>query len=1078
MFEGISFAPKAWDCSGNGPEGQVNGATVVTCVNDPVVMPHFRAGGGVPTAGGSDPAWAAKLAIEVAAPGGVGAIAQPNLVSVVGGGALEAAEASDPVTVSSGTPPFGFAGSDVWFSNADGTPDTQAGSHPYEASFVFDLNNTGGGYVTGGQVRNLTVNLPPGFVGNPTAVPECTLPEFTGEVCPPDTQVGLVAPSILGDGQFGHSEQAINPVYNLVPPPSKPAEFAFTIDGNNNFVVAGVRSGSDYGLTTVANNVTQTEVLSAVFTLWGDPSDKSHDPWRLERPSGSAEYKFGIHVPFDSTPFLTLPTGCSSVLPVEFSANSWEDPEAAPIVSNALVEGSAHQPVGVSGCGSLGFAPKISTSPSTAATDTATGLTVEVKPPAGGLSTVEGLSTADLKDTAVTLPEGVVINPGQAAGLVACSAVQSRVGDGRDDAPECPLASKIGVDEIETPLLHGTLKGNVYILQSNPPHLEMLIAASGEGVNLKLVGEVSLDESTGRLVTTFKNTPELPFTDFRLSFSGGAQAALDTPTHCGPYTTNADFTSWATPLIEDFLTTGSFNLSEGPGASGCPGAVLPFTPELAAGATTDKAGGFSGFTMLLSRGDGQQRIERLSFRMPAGLAGMISSVPVCGEPQAAQGTCPASAKIGHTVVTSGPGPFPLVVPQPGDPEAAIYLTGPYKGAPFGLSIVTPVIAGPFNLGTVVTRAKIEVDPMSAQITVVTDALPQIVAGVPTDLRSVYAVIDRPGFLFNPTSCESQTISGTAWSSAAPGQSEPAQSAPLSSHFGVGSCRELAFKPKFAVSTAAHTSKADGASLDVKLSFPPGSFGAQANVKGVKVELPKALPSQLKTLQKACTVKQFEANPAGCPPESVIGHAVVHTQVLPVSLEGPAYFVSHGGEAFPSLTIVLQGDGVTVDLVGTTFISKSGITSTNFKTTPDVPFETFELNLPQGKYSALAANGNLCREQSTLKMPTDFVAQNGAVLNQNTQISVEGCSSALSFTHSVKKRTLRLSVYAPAAGKITASGKGLTAVSKTATVQGDLTITLKQKKPGKLKTTVRVAFTPSAGKDRKKQAKTLKVTFKK
>jgi uncharacterized repeat protein (TIGR01451 family) len=993
VFDGISFAPKAWDCSGNGPEEQVHGATVVTCVNDPVIMPHFRAGGGVPTAGSTEPAWAAKLAIEVAAPGATGAIAQPNLVRVVGGGALEAAEASDQVTVSSGTPPFGFAGTDVWFSNANGTPDTQAGSHPYEASFVFDLNNTGDGYPASAQVRNLTVNLPPGFVGNPTAVPQCSLPEFQGENCPPDTQVGLVSPSILGDGQLGYEEQSINPVYNLVPPPDKPAEFAFTIDGNNDFLVAQVRSGSDYGLTTVLNNVTDTEVVSSVFTLWGDPSESSHDPWRLERPAGSAEYNFGVHVPFDPTPFLTLPTGCSASLPVEFSANSWEDPEALPIVSNTLFEGPDHQAVGVTGCGALGFSPKISTSPSTAATDTATGLTVEVKPPVGGLSTMEGLSTSDLKDTAVTLPEGVVINPGQAAGLVACTAVQSRVGDGQDDAPECPLASKIGVDEIETPLLHGTLKGNVYILQSNPPHLEMLVAASGEGVNLKLVGEVSLNESTGRLVTTFKNTPELPFTDFKLSFSGGAQAALDTPTHCGSYVSNADFTSWATPMVEDFLTDGSFSLSEGPGSSGCPGAVLPFAPELSAGATTDKAGGFSGFTMLLSRGDGQQRIEKLSFRMPAGLAGMISSVPVCGEPQAAQGTCPASTKIGHTVVTSGPGPFPLVVPQPGDPEAAIYLTGPYKGAPFGLSIVTPVIAGPFNLGTVVTRAKIEVDPSTAQITVATDALPQIVAGVPTDLRSVYAVIDRPGFLFNPTNCESQTISGTAWSTAAPGQSEPAQTAGLSSHFGIGSCRELAFAPKLTVATSGKTSKANGAGLQVKLVAPhegptaPGG-SEEANLTRVKVDLPKQLPSRLTTLQQACTAAQFAANPAGCPVGSKIGTATVTTSVLPVPLTGPVIFVSHGGEAFPSLTMVLQGDNVTVEIVGTTFISHAGITSTTFKTVPDVPFSTFTLTLPQGKYSALAANGNLCK--SKLAMPTEFLAQNGLKINQSTPIAVTGC----------------------------------------------------------------------------------------
>ncbi len=218
---------------------------------------------------------------------------------------------------------------------------------------------------------------------------------------------------------------------------------------------------------------------------------------------------------------------------------------------------------------------------------------------------------------------------------------------------------------------------------------------------------------------------------------------------------------------------------------------------------------------------------------------------------------------------------------------------------------------------------------------------------------------------------------------------------------------------------------------MKLSYPPGSQGTQANIKSVKVELPKNLPSRLTTLQKACTAKAFETNPASCPAESVIGHAVVHTQVLPVPLEGPAYFVSHGGEAFPSLEIVLQGYGVTVDLVGTTFISKSGITSTNFKTTPDVPFETFELNLPQGKYSALAANGSLCSEQSALKMPTDFVGQNGATLNQSTQIAVAGCKPAITVVkHSVKGHTATLQVKVPSAGKLVASGKGLSKATKS------------------------------------------------
>jgi hypothetical protein len=408
---------------------------------------------------------------------------------------------------------------------------------------------------------------------------------------------------------------------------------------------------------------------------------------------------------------------------------------------------------------------------------------------------------------------------------------------------------------------------------------------------------------------------------------------------------------------------------------------------LDAGSTTDQAGGFTDFSLLLTREDGQQRISTLQFKTPEGLLGMISKVPLCGEPQASKGECSAASQIGHTVVEAGPGPYPLVVPQPGQPPAPIYLTGSYEGAPYGLSIAVPLVVGPFNLGTIVTRARIEVDPHTSQLTVTTDPLPSIVDGVPSDLRTIDAVIDRPGFMFNPTNCSPMSFSGTA-------RSTEGASAPISSHFQVGSCRSLKFKPDLKVSTSGKTSRADGASLTAKLVYPTGPLGAnqassQSNIARVKVELPKQLPSRLKTLQKACVAATFEANPANCPAASVVGHAEAITPVLPVPLTGPAYFVSHGGEAFPSLIVVLQGYGVTVDLVGSTFISKHGITSSTFKTVPDVPVDSFELTLPEGPFSALAAPGNLCTIKK-LAMPTEFLAQNGTTIHQSTTINITGC----------------------------------------------------------------------------------------
>jgi hypothetical protein len=1014
------FTPEVWDCTGNAPGEsprtveKFQAATVVTCTNNPEHLPKILAGG-TATRGGelftvagetvrADP----ELAIAVRAPASEGAIAEPNRVTVVGGGALGSASTSEPVTVSATPPPFGFAGTDAWFTNEDGTIDTQAGSHPYEFGFTFDLNSVGGETIdsAGRELRNLTLNLPPGFVGDPTAVHECLRAQFvTEERCPIDTQVGVISNAILNDSLFGGAQGAgVVPVFNLVPPPGEPAQFGFSINGNETLIGTSVRSGSDYGITSVTNNVTRTEVVSSILSLWGNPSAPSHDPWRCE-PKG-ANNVCGISLPPSRKPFLTLPTSCEGPQAFSLSGTSWEEPGAEPIRAGFLSHDSNHEPVGFTGCEQLAFGPTITTSPDTSFADTPAGLTVEVKPPLGGLQDSEGLSTADLKNTTVTLPEGLVINPGQAAGLLACQASQTRVGDGADDPPACPLASKVGGVEIETPLLPHSLKGDVYIVQSNPPNLELLVTASGEGINLKILGKVHLDETTGRLTSTFSGTPALPFTNFKLAFSGGAQAALDTPTQCRTYTTAANFGPWSSPFGADFLTNADFNITEGPGGGACSPNPLPFAPTLTAGSTTDQAGGFTDFSLLLQRGDGQQRIERLQFRAPAGLSAMLSQVSLCPEPQAALGTCPAGSHIGHAVVASGPGPYPLVLPQPGAPELAIYLTGPYRGAPFGLSIVTPVIAGPFDLGTIVTRAKIEVDPTTAQITVTTDPLPQVVKGVPTDLRQVQSVIDRPGFMFNPTNCNPQAFSGTAWGTPPPGAGGPGAAAAISSHFGVGSCRSLEFHPKFSVSTPARTSKATGAGLTAKVAYPKAPQGTQSEITKVKVELPKQLPSQLKTLQKACLAAVFEANPAACPPESIVGHAIVHTQLLPVPLTGPAYFVSHGGEAFPSLTIVLQGYGVTIDLVGATFISKAGITSTTFKTVPDVPFETFELTLPQGKYAALGANlppkahSSFCGQN--LKMPTLFQAQNGLETRQNTPITITGCPKAHKTTKKHKK----------------------------------------------------------------------------
>jgi hypothetical protein len=595
----------------------------------------------------------------------------------------------------------------------------------------------------------------------------------------------------------------------------------------------------------------------------------------------------------------------------------------------------------------------------------------------------------------------------------------------------CSNASEIGTVRIKTPLLEGELTGKAYLAaqEANPfgSLMAMYVVAEepAAGVVVKLPGEVSLCKAAGeviagqtcqalgQVVTTLLNTPQLPFEEFEAHFFGGEKAPLTTPAYCGTYTTQTSFVPWSGEPAAD--PSAPFTLTNGPGGGACPSS-LPFSPSLTGGGLNVNAGAFSPFTLTMNRSDGEQNIQSVEAHLPPGLSGILSNVELCPEPQANLGECGSNSLIGETTVSVGVGGDPYTVNG-----GKFYLTGPYNGtsgctvgtsgcAPFGITFTVPAKAGPFDLAhtksfspacdCILVRAKIEVNPITTALTITSNppgtpgSIPTSIEGIPLEIQKINATTTRGNFQFNPTNCNKMEVSGTIHSSEGGTDS-------IGVPFQVTNCQALKFTPKFSVSTSGKTSKAGGASLTAKLSEPNEAQGSQANIAKVKVELPKQLPSRLTTLQKACTNAQFEANPAGCPSESKIGYATVHTPLLPVPLTGPAIFVSHGGEAFPSLTMVLQGYGVTVDLVGTTFISKAGVTSTTFKTVPDVPFSTFELTLPEGKYSALAANGNLCSDAGKLKMPTEFIGQNGAPLTETTAISVAGCAKVKALTRAQK-----------------------------------------------------------------------------
>jgi hypothetical protein len=577
---------------------------------------------------------------------------------------------------------------------------------------------------------------------------------------------------------------------------------------------------------------------------------------------------------------------------------------------------------------------------------------------------------------------------------------------------------------------------------------------SGSGVILKLHGKVSVNPSTGQLTATFSENPQLPFEELKLMLDEGQRAPLANPQTCGTATAMSDLEPWSAPE-----SGPNANPSSSFAVDGCSN-PMGFAPGFNAGVTSPIAGGFSPFTMTLTRKDGEQNLAAVSLTLPPGIAGIVPNVPQCPEPQAQLGTCSEASRIGTTNIAAGAGTEPLWLSGP------VYFTGPYEGAPFGLSIVVPAKAGPFNLGNVIERAAIHVDPKTAQVTVTSDPLPQIRDGVPLRLKTVNVTADRPNFLFNPTNCTQLHVNGLVSGDLPNGSA--GTTTPVTIPFAVAGCKNLPFKPSFSVSTEAKHSKKDGAFLHVTVKNTLGS----ANIGSVKVELPKQLPSRLSTLNLACTEKVFDENPATCPEASRVGTAKAVTPVLPVPLIGPAYFVSHGGAKFPELVIVLQGDGVTLQLDGETFISSKSITSSTFPAVPDVPVTRFDLMLPTGPHSVLGGNGNFCT--TPLKMPTRIKGQNGALVEQGTKVKVTGCKPAITVVRKkVNGSHATIVANVPMAGKLVASGDGVSRGATTLSKAGNATVGVSLTKaereflaqhPGrKLKTRVRLRFTPTHGK---------------
>ena len=698
-------------------------------------------------------------------------------------------------------------------------------------------------------------------------------------------------------------------------------------------------------------------------------------------------------------------------------------------------------PVGLEECNYVPFEPSFTLAQSAFAHDEAVGLTTMLEVPQYSPEDEEEPNSSELKTAKIVLPEGMTLNPAAASVLKACTLAQARI-HSETAGVACPSASEIGKVKLEVPTLPpGSLTGSIYLGGpesgpiTGPPYTMYVDAESARyGVSVRLEGTVEPNPVTGRLTTVFKDNPEQPFTSIALEFKGGPYAPIASPLACGNVTATATLNPYSAPttMVE---SPSSFSVT------GCPTSGLEFAPTQSTSETTATAGAHPTYTLNLERPSGQEYLNTVSTTLPAGLNGAIPAVSQCTETLANTGACPASSQIGTATVLAGAGekPYPYTGP--------VYLTGPYNGAPYGLSIAVPAVAGPFNLGTVVTRATINVNQETARVTVAA-TLPTIVGGVPLRIRKISVAIGEHSFLTNPTSCKTLASEATVTSTLG-------VSAKLSSPLSAANCTSLGFKPVFVSKSSAKTSKANGASLETTISQPAG----ESNIASVLVQLPVQLPSRLTTLQKSCPEATFAANPYSCPAGSRVGGARANTPLLPGKLTGPAYLVSHGGEAFPDLDLLLVADGVKVVLVGHTKITK-GITTSDFSTLPDVPVSSITVNLPIGPNSALAVNGNVCK--STLSMPTTITAQNGKVFKQTTKIRVANCPVEV-IGHRVVGDTAYITVRTHAAGRVSGRGSGLATVYRHVGGPGTVTVpvSLSHAVTFPYNVAVRIGFVPSS-----------------
>jgi hypothetical protein len=934
--------------------------------------------------------------------------------SVKGGGATQEVATTTPTKVQAAPLAFDFLpGFQAPLTNDDGSAATLAGSHPYQQTvdFAFPTKNPGDGMTNSGHPRNFYVELPRGMVGSPAASPVlCTEAQLVDkEGCPDASQIGITDVTTIV-GEVGVNGMSTTALYNMVPPPGAAAEFATNVAHAGIFahVVAGVRSDGDYGIEVATRDVVALgtqPIFSVQAQIWGDPSASAHDQLRGK----CSEVPGSCPVPAQSTALLTMPSDCpGQPLGFEVRADSWEEPSPPFEEHLAFYESAdvAGNPTAVTDCAGLAFEPSIQARPTTNLTDSPAGLDFSLHQPQD--TQLGSRSPANLRDTAITFPAGLAVNPSQAGGLGACS--EGQIGfAGEDEAgalhfskdpQSCPNAAKIGTLEVTSPALvrrneaheveedpEGNpileaLHGSVYIAKpfANPfgslVTVYLVVEDDKTGIVAKLAGEGELDPQTGQITTYVEESPEFPIEDFKVHLFGGSRGAFVTPPICGPYTTEADLTPWSSPEGTDAFPQDSFQSTASPRGGPCPTAEaqLPNTTKLSAGTLNPTAGAYSPLLFKLSREDGTQRLGKIETTLPIGLSAKLAGIATCSEAAIAKArsrevpeqgateqadpSCPTAAEIGIVNAGAGAGPTPYYT------QGHAYLAGPYKGAPLSIVAITPAVAGPFDLGAVVLRSALYLDPTTAQARVVSDPLPTILHGVPVDLRSVAVRATRASFTLNPTSCAVKSFGGSAISTLG-------QPASLFERFQVGGCKSLAFKPKLGVRLFGPTHRGGHPRLRSVFTAKAG----EANMAAISFAFPKSEFIDQAHFRTICTRVQFAANQ--CPAGSIYGHVRAFTPLLDYPVEGPAYLRS-SNHKLPDLVLALRGPAyqpIALDAVGRVDSVNGGL-RVRFEEVPDAPISKVIVTAQGAKKGLFQNSTNICKgtHRATLKLD----AQNGKV----------------------------------------------------------------------------------------------------